>query len=74
MPEGYHHPDHGERCRIQVLLKRGLSKREIAREPGWEAGTVSRETCAIADSGTTSTDRPRARRRKCAGLESGPPP
>ena len=44
MPVGYHHLTYSERCQIQVLLQRGLSKREIARELGRDASTISRET------------------------------
>ena len=43
MSESCHHLAYSERCRIQVLLKRGLSKREVAREPGRAASTISRE-------------------------------
>ena len=42
MSAGYHHLAHCERCQIRALLHRGLSKREISREFGWDSDTISR--------------------------------
>ena len=43
MSKDYHHLSMVQRCHIYVLLKRGLSQREIAQEVGCSQSTVSRE-------------------------------
>jgi len=43
MPEGYHHLSYEQRCQIYVLLKRGVTQKEIAFEIGCSQATISRE-------------------------------
>ena len=44
MPVGYHPLTHAERCQIHARLYRGWSKWEMARDPGRDPATISRET------------------------------
>ena len=56
--KGCRHATYSEGCRIEVLLKRGLSKREIAWEPGRDASKVSCATLRNCGQSGTGTGRP----------------
>lgn len=43
MPKGYHHLTYDKRCQIYILLKRGISQKEIASNLKTSQSTISRE-------------------------------
>ena len=45
MPKGYYHLTYEQRCQIYALLRRGVSKKQIALEIGIHQSTICREVC-----------------------------
>jgi len=72
MSRNYHHLAHDERCHIRVLMSRGVSMREIARDLGRSPATISREVARNRGGRgyrhRQAQDRATQRRREASGV------